>query len=151
MNGVQFIISVVSLLNQAESESGGLFNIHRYLGIGICSYAAMVVILVMCHSCSLSPNLRPKMEVEKAYEVTNGLPIIDGILEIGLARQFGCQCFIYFVWAIYFLFIAALVYAMSIGRTAPYMGATALCALTLYQVTSDVCEYWVHTRPQNVE
>lgn len=154
MNSVQFIVAVSALLHQVDvdqGENGGIVQEGLVLGSIAILYAVMVIVLVMCHAASLPPNHRTKMEVEEAYKATNEKPIIDGILEIRLARQFGCQRFCYSLWAVFAVLVSFLAYTLSISYSAPYLTSSLLAGMTLYQMTSDSCEYWVHTRPQNLE
>lgn len=153
MNSVQFIVSVIAILHQVDvdGEPGGIEPEGLVLGSIAILYAVMVIVSVMCHAASLPPNHRTTMEVEEAYKATNEKPIIDGILEIRLAQQFGCQGFCYGLWAVFAGIVSLLVVTLSISYSAPYVISSLLAVMTLYQMTSDSCEYWVHTRPQNLE
>jgi hypothetical protein len=154
MTSVQFILSLFVLLNQVEADTGGEIDRQSLvLGIIAILYGAIIIICVMFHArWYLSPDHQTKMEVEEAYKGTNDKPIIDGILEIWLARQFGCPKFCYVLWMMYAAFFALLVLALITSyNSAPYVLSSLLAMMTLYQMTSDVCEYRVHTHQQNLE
>ena len=57
---------------------------------------------------------------------------------------------VYTLWIVHGLIFISLVVTLTVTVSATYVVSAMLAALTLYDLTSDLCEYWVYTRPHNL-
>jgi hypothetical protein len=121
------------------------------LGCILIIYVVTVSVGVVIHASRLSSNCITTAEIEEAYEKTNSMAIIDGILEIPLASRFGGKWFVVGAYSILGLTLVALFYILAI--TACDWGTLAamlLAILTMYRFTADLCKYCVFTLPENL-
>ena len=111
----------------------------------------MVFVAVVVHAMRLLPNCNTTADFDEAYGKTNGMAVIDGILEIPLASRFGGKWFVVGAYSILGLTLVALFYILAItacdwGTLAPML----LAILTMYRFTADLCKYCVFTLPENL-
>jgi hypothetical protein len=149
MSSAEFILAVISLL--LEIGQGIVFG-GKVLGITAIVYVTVMAIVTMVHAYRLPSNIHTTLSIENAFKKTNNFPIIDGVLEIPLVIRYGSVWFALLVWGVFVVvfitLVSLLVYTQETRTT---IAAGLLAALTLYNVTSDICEYHVLTRKENMD
>jgi hypothetical protein len=121
------------------------------LGVVAMIYIAALMAFVAYHAYHLPSESYTRIEIEEAYKKTNGRPIIGGVLEIPLAIEFGGAAVVFTLWIIFGLIFIALIYVLVTSYSFPYLFSSFLLIFTLYDLTAELCEYWVYTRPQNLK
>jgi hypothetical protein len=152
--GIEFLLAVGSLLSAIKAEYGDNREpLGAPLGVVVMIYVAALVAFVSYHAYQLPSESYTTIEVEEAYKKTNSMPIIGGVLEIPLALKFGGAEVVFTLWTIFALISAALVYLLVAARELLFLLPSFLVWFTLYDLTSEVSEYWVftHHRPQQLK
>ena len=124
------------------------------IGIGAFYALAVSMFLFVHATCFTSKEgLTTAQEVEDSYAKTNGVPIIDGLLELPFPAKYNGNIWYlpYIMWGFFVAIVAATSVLFAIERdqvTNSTLATLVAGCLLLYQVTSDFSEYWVLSRNQ---
>jgi len=143
--GIEFLFTVGPLILSVLEMEGEISTLSFVVMVNVIG----LIIFVTAHAHNLPPKTPTYPEIEEAYKLTNSKPFVDGLLEIPLARRFGGVVMVYSLWSVFFLTMVSLLVTLITTFSAPYLFSSLLASLTLYDLTSDLCEYWVYTRPHD--
>ena len=122
----------------------------------------MVFVAVVVHAMRLLPNCNTTADFDEAYGKTNGMAVIDGILEMPLASRFGGKWFVVGAYSIFGLTLLPLLWIpfeppptyVPDDNPVDYVYSTLTAVLlaisTMYRFTADICEYRIFTLPKNL-
>jgi len=161
LSGIQFLIADVAIvysaidLNVANKD----IELGMFIVTGVAAlYIVILMIFLFIHSnwyTSDDPTVETSLKVEEAYADTNGIPLIDGLLELPYPAQYKGNGAAWYLPYISWSFCAAIIIAggvlFAIGQEEVPAAATSILsasALLLYQISSDFSEYWVYSRNQ---
>ncbi|KAL7566184.1 hypothetical protein ACA910_011259 [Epithemia clementina (nom. ined.)] len=150
--GIEFLMSVALLLYTIHEQENdyGIAPSGLALAMISMSYVCAIMFFITVHAYRLPPEFHTTPAIEEAYKKTNNWPIIDGFMEIPLPYRFGGAVVAYTFWSVFFLLFLVLMVTLALTYSGPYVLSSFLATFTLYDLTSELCEYWVHTRPQNM-
>jgi hypothetical protein len=152
LTALEFILSLVVMLvdtvNRTPDKTVGT-GVFIVLGVSAL-YALCLMIFTYIHSAKLSPTLMSRKDIEEAFQYTNAIPFVDGLLELPLPSRFGGNIWYlpYIFWSIFLAIQIAIFVVFGVLKEYSRTTVTAIVLeiTQLYQVTSDFSEYWVHTR-----
>uniref|UniRef100_A0A7S4V535 Uncharacterized protein n=1 Tax=Ditylum brightwellii TaxID=49249 RepID=A0A7S4V535_9STRA len=149
---VEFLLALVGIILAITREKDGAPKITTIIFCAaIAFYVICLALMLTWNVFHLPPNVSTSEEVEEAYKKTNSNYMIDGILEIPIAIKFGLKWPVFIVWGIFLVGFGFFLYILQTNTALErdtYMNSL-LAALLLYRVTSDTCEFWVHTLPEH--
>uniref|UniRef100_A0A7S4RC18 Uncharacterized protein n=1 Tax=Ditylum brightwellii TaxID=49249 RepID=A0A7S4RC18_9STRA len=149
---VEFLLALVGIILAITREKDGAPKITTIIFCAaIAFYVICLALMLTWNVFHLPPNVSTSEEVEEAYKKTNSNYMIDGILEIPIAIKFGLKWPVFIVWGIFLVGFGFLLYILQTNTAIErdvYVNSL-LAALLLYRVTSDTCEFWVHTLPEH--
>ena len=116
-------------------------------------YIAFVALFLFVHSMIFLKvkDMQTNQKIEDAFEKTNRIPFLDGILEAVFPIMFKGHYwyFPYITWLVCIAvvgFNAFVFYSIRDQLTSVVTLTLLAGALLFYQITSDFSEYWVHSR-----
>jgi len=157
MTCVQFILTntfiVLNIAEKAELENKNISQgLKLVVGISV-AYAIGISLFLLIHAMSKGGwSYQTNMDIEEAYEKTNQIAVIDGILEIPLAIKFKGPLW-WIIWIFWVLFVALAVLFIVLIASLPNFEiknstsvAIGAAIFELYEITADFSEYWIYTR-----
>ena len=114
--------------------------------IFVVLYASSLATATAVYACRLPSDVKTIKEVEDAYERTNKILFFGGLYEIPLTFRFGGKILAVFLWSFYVLIMAGLTDVLFTTYWEEEVFAIVLAVYSLYRLTTDVSEFFVHAR-----